>query len=126
MPGGTGAGTILGLECFLIMFNGAGPAANPTIIGQIITQPLTKRQPITKSKVKWIDDMTICAAVDQQSLVPEDRWVPLPVPYHNRTGHRLPLPSNTLQTELDSLRINIAGNKMTINTLKIKAMFCSS
>ena len=126
MPGGTGAGTILGLECFLIMFNEAGPRANSTTIGQIITEPLSKRQPIAKSKVKWIDDMTVCAAVDAQSLVPEDRQVPLPLPYHNRTGHRLPLASNILQTELDVLKLNISNNKMCINTLKTKAMLCSS
>ena len=73
MPGGTGTGTILGLECFLIMFNKAGAAAIPTSIGRILTEPLSKRQPITKSKVKWIDDITVCGAVDAQSLVPEDR-----------------------------------------------------
>ena len=126
MPGGTGAGTILGLECFLIMFNEAGPAANQTSIGEAITAPLNKRQPIVKSKVKWIDDLTVCASVSQQLLVPEDRQVPLPVPYHNRTGHQLPPASNTLQTELDSLARNISDKKMSINTLKTKAMFCSS
>ena len=34
--------------------------------------------------------------------------------------------SNTLQTELDVLKLNIADNKMCINTLKTKAMFCRS
>ena len=117
MPGGTGAGTILGLECFLIMFNKAGPAANPSAMGDIITQPLTWRQPITKCKVKWIDDMTVCAAVDSRKLVPEDRQLPQPVPYHGRTGHRLPPPSNTLQLELDQLKGEMLDNKMSINTL---------
>ena len=90
IPGGTGAGTRLGLQIFLIMFNDAGPAANPTSIGQQITQPLSRRKPIEKSKVKWIDDITICPAVDLKStLVPEDHEVPRPVPYHGRTGHKL-------------------------------------
>ena len=126
MPGGTGAGTILGLECFLIMFNEAGPAANLSAIDDIITQPLTWRQPITKCKVKWIDDMTVCAAVDSRTLVPEDRQLPQPVPYHGRTGHRLPPPSNTLQLELDQLKVEMLDNKMSINTLKTKAMFCNT
>ena len=69
MPGGTGAGTILGLECFLIIFNEAGPAANSASICDIITQPLTWRQPIEKCKVKLIDDMTVCAVVNSQTLV---------------------------------------------------------
>ena len=94
MPGGTGAGTILGLECFLIIFNEAGPAANSASICDIITQPLTWRQPIEKCKVKWIDDRTVCAVVNSQTLVPENRQLPQPVPYHGRTGHSLPPPSN--------------------------------
>ena len=51
-------------------------------IGDIITQPLTWMQPIDKCKVNWIDDMTVCAVVDSQTLVPEDRQLPKPVPYH--------------------------------------------
>ena len=34
MPGGLGAGTIIGLNLFLILFNEAGPAANKLSIGQ--------------------------------------------------------------------------------------------
>ena len=70
------------------MFKEADPAANQTSIGEVITAPLNKRPPIVKSKVKWIDDLSVCASVSQQSLVPEDCQVPLPVSYHNRTGHR--------------------------------------
>ena len=55
MPGGTGAGTILGVDLFLILFNNAGPAANTVGIGRQISRPLSKRKPILKSKVKWID-----------------------------------------------------------------------
>ena len=40
MPGGTGAGTVLGLNLFLILFNGAGPEANMTSFGQQVTKPL--------------------------------------------------------------------------------------
>ena len=125
MPGGTGAGTILGLECFLVMFNEVGPAANTTTIGETITKPLNRRQPIPKCKAKWIDDMTVCNVVDQQSLVPEDRQVPQPVPYHSRTGHRLPA-SNTHQLELNLVKDIISYNKMAINTSKTKAMLCST
>ena len=51
MPGGTAAGTVLGLNFFLVLFNGAGPAANTTNIGQQITQLISKRKPIDKTKV---------------------------------------------------------------------------
>ena len=90
MPGGTAAGTMLGLNLFLILFNGAGPPTNMVSIGKQITQPKNRRTIIKKMKVKWIDDVTVCAAVDLKSmLVPEDRLVPRPLPYHARTGHRL-------------------------------------
>ena len=127
MPGGTGAGTILGLEIFLILFNDAGPAANPTSIGHQITQPLSKRKPIDKSKVKWIDDITICTAVDLKStLVPEDREVPRPVPYHGRTGHRLLPGDNVLQHEIERLQEFTDLNKMAINKKKTKIMILNS
>ena len=78
MPGGTAAGTILGLNLFLILFNGAGPLTNVVSIGNQITQPFKRRQPIRKMKVKWVDDVTICAALDLKSvLIPEDRPVPV-------------------------------------------------
>ena len=59
MPGGVGAGTIIGLNLFLVLFNNAGPPTNVETIGYQITQPCSKRQPIRKCKIKWVDDMTV-------------------------------------------------------------------
>ena len=99
MPGGTAAGTVLGLNFFLILFNGAGPAASHISIGKQITQPIKKRKPIDKKKVKWVDDVTFCNSVNlKAALVPEDRAVPRPRPYHARTEHRLPREANAMQT----------------------------
>ena len=127
MPGGTGAGTVLGLNLFLILFNGAGPEANMTSIGQQITKPLNRRQPIKKSKAKWIDDVTICTALDlKNSLVPEDRPVPRPLPYHARTEHRLPRALNSMQDELDQLRQYTDHHLMAINESKTKGMLCNT
>ena len=69
MPGGTAAGTVLGLNFFLVLFNGAGPTANSTSIGQQITKPINKRKPIAKTKVKWVDDVTLCPAVDLKAAL---------------------------------------------------------
>ena len=69
MPGGAAAGTILGLNLFLILFNGAGPETNRVSIGQQITKPINKRIAIPKSKVKWIDDLTLCNAVNLKTWV---------------------------------------------------------
>ena len=71
MPGGTAAGTVLRLNFFLILFNGAGPPADNSSIEKQITQPINKRQPVSKKKVKWIDDVTLCNAVNlKTALVP--------------------------------------------------------
>ena len=127
MPGGVAAGTILGLNCFLILFNGAGPAANPSGLGQLMCQPKTKRRLIKKAKVKWVDDATICTALDlKKSLVPEDRPVPRPVPFHGRTEHRLPLHLNDMQSELDELTRYTESHLMSINKKKTQAMLCNS
>ena len=127
MPGGTAAGTVLGLNFFLILFNGAGPTANITSIGHQITQPLKKRKPIAKTKVKWVDDVTLCTALDlKAALVPEDRAVPRPRPYHARTEHRLPNQANQMQTELDNLSRYVNSHRMAISKSKTKTMLCNT
>jgi hypothetical protein len=124
MPSGPGAGTILGLKLFLVMFSQAGPQ---TAIGATITQHILRRKLLDMCKVKWIDDLTICTALDlKETLVPEDREVPRPVPYHSSTGHMLMPASNALQKELDLLQQYTLDNKMALNTKKLKAMICNS
>ena len=127
MPGGLGAGTILGLNLFLILFNGAGPAANKQSIGQQISQPKNKRQPIKQAKVKWIDDVTLATALDlKTALVPEDRPVARPLPYHSRTEHRLPPDRNPMQELMTDLSSYTNSHLMAINRKKTKAMLCNS
>ena len=91
MPGGVGAGTPLGLFCFLVYFNIAGPKSSETTIGQHISSTLNKRKPIDTHKVKWVDDMSCLVSLHLPSvLVPDTRPdIPRPVPYRGRTGHRL-------------------------------------
>ena len=64
---------------------------------------MKETETILKSKVKWVDDVTLCCAVDlKTTLVPEDRAVPRPLPYHARTEQRLPRAVNIMQDELDN------------------------
>ena len=127
MPGGLGAGTIMGLNLFLVLFNGAGPPSNIVSIGQQVTQPRRRRKPISKTKVKWIDDCTLGTAVNLKvSLMPEDRALPRPRPYHARTEHRLPRDSNSMQDKLDSMCQYTNSHLMEINRSKTKAMLCNS
>ena len=121
MPGGTAAGTPLGLFCFLVLFNKAGPAHGNTTIGQQITAPRRRRKPMRKKKVKWVDDMSLMASLHlPTALVPDTRPVPRPVPYRSRLGLRLPRESNTLQDELDSLEVFTQQNLMSCNLQKTK------
>ena len=125
MPGGTGAGTPLGLLCFLVLFNGAGPTTSPTSLGQQVTE--TRRKPMKKGKVKWIDDLSAMTALHlPTSLVPDTRPdIPRPVPYRGRLGLRLPEELNELQSELRSLNVYAENHLMSVNHLKTKEMFFS-
>ena len=127
MPGGTAAGTVLGLSFLLILFNGAGPAASIIGIGKQISQPIRKRKPIDKKKVKWIDDVTFCNSVNlKTALVPEDRAVPRPRPYHARTEQRLPREANAMQNVLDDLCNYTDSHLMSISKSKTKTMLCNT
>jgi hypothetical protein len=63
MPGGSPAGTILGLFAFCIVFNDAGPKASPSIRLADLHQPPTLRQPRDGIKAKFIDDLAILRSV---------------------------------------------------------------
>ena len=96
-------------------------------IGNQITQPLKRRKPIRKRKVKWVDDVTVCAALDLKSvLVKEDRPVPQPLSYHTHTGLKLLRQSNLMQDELDLLVEYSNSHLMAINRSKTKALLCNS
>ena len=108
---------------FSITFNGAGPSSIQDI-GKTITENKRQRKPIQKSKKKWVDDLTLTVPIRlQDSLVPDTRPdIARPVPYHSRTGHRLPGQSNQMQTELDRLNAYCRSAKMSINEQKSKCM----
>jgi hypothetical protein len=126
MPGGTAAGTPLGLFCFLVLFNKAGPAESNTSIGEQITALRRRRKPMAKKKLKWVDDMSLMASLHLPTvLVPDTRPVPRPVPYRSRLGLRLPRESNTLQDELDSLEVFTQQNLMSCNQQKTKILLFS-
>ena len=127
MPGGLPAGTIMGLNLFPILFNGAGPAASDIGIGRQISQPRHLRKPIPKGKVKWGDGCTVCTSINlKTALIPEDRALPRPRPYHARTEHRLPRDRNPMQAVLDSLCVYTHSHLMAINKTKTKATLCNT
>ena len=121
---GNGKGTLLGLFCFCITFNGAGPKASEESIGKIITQPRQRRKPMPAAKKKWVDDLSLYVPlILKETLVLDTRSeTARPVPYHGRTGHRLPTRSNPMQAQLDSLSEYCRQAKMSINKQKTKCM----
>ena len=121
---GAGQGTILGLLLFCITFNGAGPEQNKQEIGRTITETRRKRKPMNKGKKKWVDDLTITVPIRLQEELVQDTGVNIvrPVPYHSRTGHKLPSQKNEMQSELDRLNEYCRKAKMSINKDKTKCM----
>ena len=93
-------------------------------IGSIITQPRKKRKPIPAGKKKWVDDLSLTSHVNlRENLITDTRADTVrPVPYHSRTGHRLPAQNNPMQSELDTLSEYCRQAKMSINRQKTKCM----
>ena len=74
-----------------------------------------------------MDDCTLCTAVNLKvALVPEDRALPRPRPYHARTEHKLPSDNNPMQTELDAFCLYTDNHLMAINKTKTKALLCNT
>ena len=119
--GGGGQGTPIGLWIFLFMIDKAGPKSNPTPLGEIITKPMNKRKRLEKTKKKWVDDFTILAAMDLKNVLKINPVPVYPVPFRSRTGHILPM-NNTLQAEVDSVKMYSNERKMLLNPLKTKTM----
>ena len=115
---------ILAMFCFCITFNGAGPKPIKQNIGQIITQPKRTRKPIPAGKKKWVDDLTLTVPISlKENLIQDTRTTTAkPVPYHGRTGQRLPIEKNPMQIQLDDLSEYCRQAKMSINKQKTKCM----
>jgi hypothetical protein len=119
--GGGGQGAPLGMWIFLFMIDRAGPKTNPAPLGEIITQPQKKRKRIDKTKKKWIDDLTILAAMDLKKILVNNPSPTHPVPFRSRTEHILPS-DNPLQYEVDQVKTYSQKRKMLLNPLKTKTM----
>ena len=122
LQAGAGQGCLLGLWCFLLLLNFAGPEGENETIGVKFTQPLHRRKPIPVMKKKWGDDMSILTSLNLiKSLhIDEEKSLLKPVSYHNRTGHALRLSNNALQGHVDELVRFTEQHFMKINQKKTK------
>ena len=70
----------------------------------------------------YIDDRTDAEAIDlKKQLLPSAVPRPMPLNYHERTGHVLP-PGSILQKQLESIEQFTIENQMKINLSKSKVM----
>ena len=88
-----------------MLINFAGfPAQDISVnIGEEITKPKTKRKPMMKTHLKYIDDLSFGAAINlkENLIVNPDPDLPLPLSFHERTRHLLPYENNVIQHEFD-------------------------
>ena len=121
---GAGQGTLLGLFCFCVMFNEAGPRPSKEPLGEIMTQIRRNRKPIKAGKKKWVDDCSLTDPIRlPEKLVLDTRPKIIgPAQFHNRTGHMLPKQQNTMQSELDNLNEYCRLSKLTMNQEKSKSL----
>ena len=124
LPGGGPQGTILGLFLFLILINSAGYQNLEKSIGQQITMKKNKRNVMPNTHVKFVDDMTLAAALNlKECLQPNpDVNQPFPLAFHDRTQHVLPDNRNIMQEQLDNLIQYCEDNSMKINHNKTKVV----
>ena len=128
LPGGGPQGTILGMFLFLILINAAGFKERIKNTGELLTKPLSKRRPMEKIHLKFIDDMTAAESINlREKLIPNPDPEPMrPFNYHDRTQHVLPKENSKLQTLLDDVNEYARDHQMKINTEKTKVILFNS
>jgi hypothetical protein len=77
---------------------------------------------MNKTKKKWVDDFTVLASIDLKQHLVTDQSPIQPVPFRGRHHQILPIQSNTLQPEIDSIVQYSEERKMLLNTIKTKTM----
>ena len=123
LPGGGPQGTVLGMFLFLILINAAGFKNIARNTGEVIRNPsLSRRQPMEKIHLKYIDDMTVAESVNLKESLVEICNPQHPLKYHERTGHSLPPSKSKLQNVLTELVTYSDEHQMKINGSKTKAI----
>ena len=133
LPGSSPQGAFLGIFFFIVKYNGASLRPPiPRIMFQQEPESCTaklrscSKQSCTEHSkymhALYIDDRTDAEAIDlKKQLISNNVHRPLPLNYHERTGHVLP-PGTILQKQLERIEDFTEKNQMKINTSKSKVM----
>jgi hypothetical protein len=111
---------------FLILINFAGfeSADVVTDIGSHIIKPLSRRLPLQKKHLKYIDDMSYMTSIDLKTKLevnPDPNPI-RPLAYHERTGHFLPQQHCEITNQMDKLTTFVNEHEMRINQDKTRIM----
>ena len=94
------------------------------ILGEKATEKLSKRTPLEKVHMKYVDDLSLAQAINLKEclVINPDPKPEAPFSYHDRTNHILPSEKYSLQSDLNDLSDYALVNGMVINTNKCKVM----
>ena len=128
LPGGTPQGTRLGMFLFLILINFAGFKSHELVsnLGHFITNPVSRRKPLMKKHMKYVDDMSILASIDLKQRLEKSPNQIGPKKFHDRTGHILPKSNCVISDQLNLLDNYTRKHQMRINEDKTKVMLFNS
>ena len=120
LPGGGPQGSVLGMFMFLILSNMAGFDTQNQELGKIITSAASKRKPMERIHLKFIDDMTAAEAIHVRKQLVTKPDLPRPLEYHQRTEHVVPGTQSQLQSLLNDVIEYTTTHKMKVNNDKSK------
>ena len=133
MPGGGPQGTNLGILSYLVNINSLGVpldvitnCVQNTLNGTEALHPVLPSPPYhieeDSARLKYIDDMSMCQAVDLSSLKPIDGPLQHPLNYRDRTFHYLPADKNILQQKMNEIQDFCQIQKIKINEKKTQTV----
>ena len=116
MPGGSPAGTLLGMMLYIVMINPINFTENFEW-GKQITQKISARKPVENMHLKYVDDLSLLEAINLQKCLENDqRDLELPLNYHNRTCHVLKNDKVKTIGKLEEIREFAQSNEMVISS----------
>ena len=122
MPGGSPAGTVLGMILYIIYINPINFTSKIQLV-QPFTTKLASRVPISSLHLKYCDDVNLLEAINlHKSLEQDSRPHERPLNFHLRTGHRAIKEKIKSINKIEDIKLFASKQKMSINSKKTKVM----